>query len=346
MQQDAREHQLQAALGEGGQAEVLGHDLTLLGDLDPAVHRTRGQGGERARHRRAAAPAHGAAPAVEQRPRHAGAGTRARHFLLHAVQRPRRREQPSVLGGVRVTQHHLLVPPPGGEVALPHGVVQQRADHERRVLQVLQGLEQRHDVDARERGLARQVHQPRLPREEQHAQQIVGGARARNDIGRRRRPADFVLDVAHGVKHPQRLVGRPRERDVRRVQWPPAGQLAPDGRAIELPQTDRRAEVAQRPGVGPGVFPYVETVAVEAVRAYLGQERLHQGTPGVCRADRMQRLGDEHEIALQLARGSVPGGIGLHPGPHEADLQAERLVGVAAAILLPHGRQLHAIVLE
>ena len=130
------------------------------------------------------------------------------------------------------------------------------------------------------------------------------------------------------------------------MQWPPAGQLAPDRRAIELPQTDRRAQVAQRPGVGPCVFPHVEAVAVEAVRAYLGQERLHQRTPGVRRADRIQRLGDEHEIALQLARGPVAGGIGLHPGPHEADLHAERLVGVAAAILLPHGRQLHAIVLE
>ena len=177
MQQHAGEHQLQAALGEGGQAEVLGHDLTLLGDLDPAVHRTRGQGGERPRHRRAAAPAHRAAPAVEQRPRHAGAGAGARHLLLHAVQRPCRGKQPGILGGVRVAQHDLLVAPASGEVALPDGIVEQRADDERRVLQVLERFEQRHDVDTRERRLARQVHQPCLPRQEQHAQQVVGGAR-------------------------------------------------------------------------------------------------------------------------------------------------------------------------
>src|SRR5256886_13604809 len=37
----------------------------------------------------------------------------------------------------------FLVAPAGGEVALPHRVVEQRADHERRVLQVLERLEQR-----------------------------------------------------------------------------------------------------------------------------------------------------------------------------------------------------------
>ena len=59
--------------------------------------------------------------------------------------------------------------PAGGEVPLPDRVVEQRAHDERRVLQILEGLEQRDDVDAGERGLARQVHEPSLTRQQQHA---------------------------------------------------------------------------------------------------------------------------------------------------------------------------------
>src|SRR2546425_10251551 len=40
------------------------------------------------------------------------------------------------------------------------------------------------------------------------------------------------------------------------------------------------------------------------------------------------------------------GGVGFDPGSHEADLQGERLVGVAATILLPYARQLLAVPLE
>jgi len=62
---------------------------------------------------------------------------------------------------------------------------------------------------------------------------------------------------------------------VRRVQRPPAGQLATQRRAVQLAQTERRREVAQRAGMSAGVFPHVETVAVQAMGPYLGQERLH-----------------------------------------------------------------------
>jgi len=40
------------------------------------------------------------------------------------------------------------VPPASGEVSLPDRVAEQRTHDERRLLEILQGLEQRHDVEA------------------------------------------------------------------------------------------------------------------------------------------------------------------------------------------------------
>src|SRR5256886_12036201 len=49
------------------------------------------------------------------------------------------------------------------------------------------------------------------------------------------------------------------------------------------------------------------------------------------------------DLTLELVGRGVPGGVGFDPGSHEADFQAERLVGVAATVLLPHARQLLAV---
>src|SRR5438132_13271586 len=98
------------------------------------------------------------------------------------------------------------------------------------------------------------------------------------------------------------------------------------------------------------LFPYttlfrshVQAVTVEAVGAHLSQQRLHQGTPRVRRTDGIQAVGNQLEVTLELVGRGVPGGVGFDPGSHEADLQAERLVGVAATMLLPHARQLLAV---
>ena len=54
--------------GQSLTPEILGNVLALLGDFDLAVHRPRGKGGERPRHRRAPSAPHCTAAAVEQRP--------------------------------------------------------------------------------------------------------------------------------------------------------------------------------------------------------------------------------------------------------------------------------------
>src|SRR2546429_7313139 len=92
---------------------------------------------------------------------------------------------------------------------------------------------------------------------------------------------------------------------------------------------------SQRPGVDGGVLPHVQAVTVEAVGAHLSQQRLHQGTPRVRRTDGIQAVGNHLEVTLELVGRGVPGGVGFDPGSHEADFQAERLVGVAATRLVP-----------
>src|SRR5207244_13594331 len=69
VQQHPAQHQLEAPLRDGWETEVLRDDFALLGDLDPAVYRARGQRGERARHGRAAAAAPRAAAPEDHRPR-------------------------------------------------------------------------------------------------------------------------------------------------------------------------------------------------------------------------------------------------------------------------------------
>jgi len=58
-------------------------------------------------------------------------------------------------------------------VSLPHRVAEQRTHDERRLLEILQGLEQRHDVEAGEGGLARQVHEATFARQQQHAKHVI-----------------------------------------------------------------------------------------------------------------------------------------------------------------------------
>src|SRR5919109_2469929 len=105
-------------------------------------------------------------------------------------------------------------------------------------------------------------------------------------------------------------------------------------------------EVLQRPGVNAGVLSDVETMTVQPVRSDLREQRLDQGTSRMGGPSGIQRVRHQREILLQLARRAVARGLGLDPSPHEADLQTQRLVRVAAAILLPHLWQLLTIALE
>src|SRR5207245_11662774 len=88
------------------------------------------------------------------------------------------------------------------------------------------------------------------------------------------------------------------------------------------------------------------TEPVGPVGADVRQKGCAQGAPRVRRADRVEGVGEQREIALQLLWRAVARRLGPDPGPHEADFQAERLVRVAAAILLPHDGKLVTVALE
>ena len=130
------------------------------------------------------------------------------------------------------------------------------------------------------------------------------------------------------------------------MRWPLADELPSDRLAVQLAQPDRRREVVERSGVHGSVLPHIEAVPVEAVRSYLCQQGLDQGAPCVRCPHGIQAVGNQPQIALQLGGRAVPRGIGLDPRPHEADFQAEGLVGVAAPILLPHPRQILAVLFQ
>jgi hypothetical protein len=287
---------------------------------------------------------------VEQQQIDAGLATDRRQLLLRYVERPRRRQDPGVLPRVGVAEHHLLPPAARGELPGVDRVGQQRAQHLRRPPQVVERFEQRHHVDARGRRVAREVHQPRLARQQQHAQQVLGRGGHRHDVGARRRRAGLLLhgaDDAEGVEHAARRV---LQRQVRPHQRAAAEQLAAERVAVEGRHLQPRRQVDQRRRVGVGVVAHVHAVAVQPVRAHQRQERVQHRAARLHGAGREQRVAHQVQVRLQrrrvgvgrrlevgtpgVARGDAPPRR-VQPRRHEGELEADRLVGVAAAVRLP-----------
>jgi len=96
-----------------------------------------------------------------------------------------------------------------GELSPVQRVVEQAAQHLGGTLQVIERLEQGDDIDRRPRRLGREVDEAGLAAQQQHAQQVVGRGRHRDDVGAGRLWAQLVLHGAHGgegVEHPVRRV--------------------------------------------------------------------------------------------------------------------------------------------
>src|SRR6185437_11136848 len=136
----------QIAAGDLGVGIFGGDDLALLGDAYLAVHRT-----TRLRDdgiiARSAAPADRAAAAMEQPQANAVALEHFDQTDLGLVQLPARRDETAILVAVGIAEHHLLHR--ASAVDQPAVVVQrQHAIHDGGGgLQVLDCLEQRHDID-------------------------------------------------------------------------------------------------------------------------------------------------------------------------------------------------------
>ena len=125
---------------------VLGGDhLALFGDSQRPVHRARrlGQDGIVAG---ATAAAHRAAATVEEPQPDSGLACRFHEIEFGPVQRPVGGQVAAVLVGVGVAEHHLLAVAAGGHDAPVDRKVKCRFQNRRTALQVVDGLEQRHNA--------------------------------------------------------------------------------------------------------------------------------------------------------------------------------------------------------
>ena len=215
-------HLLEVPPGDGDVGEVGRDDLTLLGELEAAIHRARGLREDRAV-RRSAAAADGSAAPVEQREGDAVPPGDAHQRLLRPVEEPVRRQEPALLGRVGVAQHHLLGVATRPEMLAVGGVREQRVQQRRRPVEGLGGLQQRHDVEDGKRG--RQVADGGGRMTERLG--LRGAARQLQDVGHvlgRRREADDVpaagldaeagLDARDGPERRQDLGNRDATRDL------------------------------------------------------------------------------------------------------------------------------------
>ncbi len=156
-----RDERLEVAPAELGIRVLARDDLALLGEPQSRVRAASRLREDRVV-RGAAPAADGAAAAVEEHERDAGVAERRDEVPLGPVERPVRREVAAVLVAVRVAQHHLLPVAASGDEPPPRGQRERLAHDPAGALEVVDRLEQRHDV---ERGTA-VAHEP--GRLEQH----------------------------------------------------------------------------------------------------------------------------------------------------------------------------------
>ena len=142
--------QLEILARKLGQRVLVRDHLALLGELDLAVEHAPRLGQDRVV-RRAAAASDRPAPAVEQAQPHAVPGRDVAQRALGLVDLPLGRGDAGLLVRVGVAEHHLLHVAAQLHDQPVRRVGQQIADHLARAAQLVDGLEQRDEPDARER---------------------------------------------------------------------------------------------------------------------------------------------------------------------------------------------------
>ncbi len=185
--QHGRDGELEVLAGQLGQRVLVADHLALLGELDLAVEHAPGLGQDRVVGR-AAAPADGAAAAVEQPQPHPVPGGDVAQRALRLVDLPLRRGDAGFLVRVGVAQHHLLHVAAQRHDAAVGRVAQQLVEHLAAAAQLVDGLEQRHEPDPGHRlagpadSGAVHVDQPGLPGQHDGREHVVGAARHRHDV--------------------------------------------------------------------------------------------------------------------------------------------------------------------
>ena len=178
------EQLLQVAPGQVRVGVARGDRLALLGQAQAAADRLRRLREDRAVGG-AAAAADRAAAAVEQREPHAVGPAARRQAALREVQLPVGGHVAGVLVGVAVADHHRLPAAALRQVARVGGVPEQPLQGTRGRVQVGDGLEQRHHVEARRR--RRRPWPAAAPRARRSARASCSRRRPRSPAGPRAR---------------------------------------------------------------------------------------------------------------------------------------------------------------
>ena len=266
-------------------------DLALLGDLERAVDRA-GRLGQHGPAGRAAAPAEGAAAAVEQgQPDAVGRGPGGQPGLgVEEAQGGAGRAE--LLGRVGVAEHGLEPPAAGCQPLRDLGQREHAGQHVGRVGQVGRALEQRHHVEhgrpAAGRGVAGQF---------VHGGDVGGRSGKADHVAAARVHAVPVLHPGHRAERGQHLLGRRGQRG-RGLGAGQAGAVLGAGRA-------GGAELGQRPGVHLAVLPDLQASQVEAERLCLPDEMLQLAAGLLNGPGRGQRLLDRAQVGEELGRPGV-----------------------------------------
>ena len=341
----------------GSEPELLRDDLALLGDLDASVDRARRQRGERAIDRRSAAAPDAAAAAVKERQLDPGLANRSAERFLRAVERPRRRDHAGVLAGIGVADHHFLPAAARRELPRVDGIVEQRAHHRRRA--------------ARDRRASRTAARRRGATPACSPARSTSPASRASSSTRSRSSGDRVIETmyVHAAASPSFVLDRARSRakvsstlrvvvasSLRRARRAAGCRAARERSARRRAAAVRRSRRCRRRAarVHVGVIAHVHHEAVKAVRAHAREQRIERRAARLLRARRERgtraRAADPLErrgVAIRRRLLRRPAGVARRDEPprrldarrHEAELEPQRLVGIALAVRLPHGRQ-------
>ena len=189
--------------------------------------------------------------------------------------------------------------------------------------QILDGLEERDDVERRLRLQARR-HQADLFQQERDLEQIARAGGHRDDVVRDRLGAEAAVDLGDRLQRLQRLGRLLGVVDVRRDQRPRRHQLAQQHplplllghRLVDVAAGRARHDLAHHARVHAAVLAQIDRRQVEPERAHRAQQVAQPPVGGQAGAVVGQRHRDDFQIELQLHRRAV--------GPRRADRARER----------------------
>ena len=192
--------------------------FALFGDAQHAVDGAARRGDDRA-FGLAAPAADRTAATVKKHDAHAGLLREFQQFDLGALQRPARGEDAAVLRAVGIAQHHRLLAAARLQMTAIHGVVEQCAHDFGRGAQIVDGFEQRCDIQRDFiAAFTTMLDTARRTCQRQHRQRIGSAAAHADDVRAERMRAERGARLAHGTHHrKRRLRGRCLDVDLRRA---------------------------------------------------------------------------------------------------------------------------------